>query len=143
MSIQYVAGDLFVNVHEVQALAQGCNCIGVMGAGIAIGMREHYPWKAADVPWVFNLATQKNTSTSRAQYPHIETSLREMRRLADAEGIESIAMPRIGAGLGGLSWAINCYLRRHMDAKLAPSLGYFCFNSAAILAQRGDKSPSK
>ena len=27
-----------------------------------------------------------------------------MRRQADAEGITSIAMPRIGVGYGGLSW---------------------------------------
>jgi O-acetyl-ADP-ribose deacetylase (regulator of RNase III) len=30
--------------------------------------------------------------------------LKEMRRQADAEGITSIAMPRIGVGYGGLSW---------------------------------------
>ena len=27
-----------------------------------------------------------------------------MRKLADDEGIESIAIPRIGVGYGGLSW---------------------------------------
>jgi O-acetyl-ADP-ribose deacetylase (regulator of RNase III) len=27
-----------------------------------------------------------------------------MRELADAEGLRSIAMPRIGVGYGGLSW---------------------------------------
>ncbi|MFL5340173.1 MAG: Appr-1-p processing protein, partial [Gemmataceae bacterium] len=27
-----------------------------------------------------------------------------MRQLADTEGVTRIAMPRIGTGLGGLSW---------------------------------------
>ena len=31
-------------------------------------------------------------------------ALRNMRRQADREGVASIAMPRIGAGYGGLSW---------------------------------------
>jgi O-acetyl-ADP-ribose deacetylase (regulator of RNase III) len=43
MVIHYVAGDLFANEHGAQALAHGCNCIGSMGAGIAVGFRERYP----------------------------------------------------------------------------------------------------
>lgn len=31
-------------------------------------------------------------------------TLKRMREQADREGIQSIAMPRIGAGYGGLSW---------------------------------------
>lgn len=129
MPIRYVAGDLFENEHQAQALAHGCNCQGAMGAGIAVGFRERYPamyaayrqrckasprqfnpgdvflWKADDQPWVFNLATQEDYWRSRATYDAIERALRAMRAQADAEGIASIAMPRIGAGHGGLSWA--------------------------------------
>ncbi len=43
MPIRYVAGDLFANDYQAQALAHGCNCQGSMGAGIAVGFREHYP----------------------------------------------------------------------------------------------------
>lgn len=35
----------------------------------------------------------------------VETALKTMRQLADAEQINSIAIPRIGAGYGGLSWS--------------------------------------
>ena len=38
-----VAGDLFANVHDVQAFAHGCNCQGSMGAGIAVTFRTRYP----------------------------------------------------------------------------------------------------
>jgi O-acetyl-ADP-ribose deacetylase (regulator of RNase III) len=128
MPIQFVSGDLFANEYQAQALAHGCNCQGSMGAGIAVGFRERYPamyaeyrrrckaaprqfnpgdvflWKADDQPWVFNLATQEDYWRSRATYDTIERVLQAMRAQADAEGIQSIAMPRIGAGYGGLSW---------------------------------------
>lgn len=99
-----------------------------MGAGIAVGFRERYPdmfeqyralckssprrfdpgdcflYKADGRPWVFNLATQEDYWRSRATYQAIELSLTRMRELADAEGVRSIALPRVGAGKGGLSW---------------------------------------
>ena len=128
MAIEYVSGDLFANRYNVQALAHGCNCQGSMGAGIAVGFRERYPsmyeeyrrrckaaprqfnpgdsflWKAEGKPWVFNLATQEDTWRSRATYEWIEQALETMKKEADAEGVRTIAIPRIGAGYGGLSW---------------------------------------
>src|SRR4051794_13335214 len=128
MPIEIVSGDLFDNAHGVRAFAHGCNCQGSMGAGIAKTFRARYPemheeyrkrckaeprqfnlgdcwlWKAEDQPWVFNLGTQEGYWRSRASYEAIEAALRRMRKQADAEGITSIAMPRIGVGYGGLSW---------------------------------------
>lgn len=129
MAIQMVSGDLFVNRYGAQALAQGVNCQGSMGAGIAVGFRERYPamyaeyrrrckaqprelnpgevflWRADDgQPWVFNLATQENYWHSRATYAAVEQALRQTRALAEAASVRSIAAPRIGAGYGGLSW---------------------------------------
>lgn len=128
MPIEFINGNLFDNVRGVQAFAHGCNCLGSMGAGIAKAFRERYPamyeeyrrrckaqprefnlgdawlWKDADRAWVFNLGTQEGYWRSRATYDAVEQSLTAMRRTADAEGVRSIAMPRIGAGLGGLSW---------------------------------------
>jgi O-acetyl-ADP-ribose deacetylase (regulator of RNase III)/catechol 2,3-dioxygenase-like lactoylglutathione lyase family enzyme len=128
MPVQFVAGDLFENVHHAQAFAHGCNCQGSMGAGIATGIRARYPemferyramckaeprqfnlgdawlWKSDDQPWVFNLGTQEGIWRARASYEAIETSLRSMRVQAEAENIRSIAAPRIGVGYGGLSW---------------------------------------
>ena|SRR5258708_3102620 len=128
MSIQIVEGDLFLNKYNVQAFAHGCNCIGSMGAGIAVEVKRRYPdmyeeyhrrckanprefnlgdsflWKANGKPWIFNLATQENTWTKRATYKGVETALENMKEQADAEHITNIAMPRIGAGYGGLSW---------------------------------------
>ena len=128
MPIQFVSGDLFKNRLKAQALAHGCNCAGSMGAGIAVAFRERYPemyeeyrrrckaeprqfnpgdvflWKNDDRPWVFNLATQERYWRGRATYEAIEACLVKMRQLADGQGIGRVSMPRIGAGLGGLSW---------------------------------------
>jgi hypothetical protein len=53
---------------------------------------------------VFNLGTQEGYWHARASYEAIEESLKRMRALADAEGVERIALRRIGVGYGGLSW---------------------------------------
>src|SRR3954452_10365130 len=128
MPIQLISGDLFDNEHGARAFAHGCNCQGSMGAGIAKTFRDRYPqmyeeyrrrckaeprefnlgdawlWKADDRPWVFNLGTQEGVWRARASYEAIEAALTSMRRQADHEGITSIAVPKIGAGYGGLSW---------------------------------------
>src|SRR5262245_45353328 len=128
MPIHFVSGDLFANAHGVQAYAHGCNCQGSMGAGIAKCFRERYSemyeqyrarckanprefnlgdvwlWKEEHKPYVFNLGTQEGYWHARASYAAIEQALKRMRELADAEGIRSIAAPRIGVGYGGLSW---------------------------------------
>src|SRR5262249_47294384 len=61
-------------------------------------------WKDARRPWVFNLGTQEGYWRDRASYEAVERSLRRVRALADYEGVESLAVPRIGVGSGGLSW---------------------------------------
>jgi O-acetyl-ADP-ribose deacetylase (regulator of RNase III) len=65
---------------------------------------DAFLWRAQGQPWVFNLATQEDYWRSRATYEAVEQALANMRAQAEREGISSIAMPRIGAGYGGLSW---------------------------------------
>ncbi len=127
MPIEYVTGDLFVNRVKAEALAHGCNCAGSMGAGVAVGFKERYPamfdefrrrckakppefalgdvflWREDGKPAVFNLGTQPRPGRG-ATYPVVETALKALRAAADDAGIRSIAVPRIAAGYGGLSW---------------------------------------
>ncbi|MDB5307623.1 MAG: phosphatase [Gemmataceae bacterium] len=127
MPIEWVSGDLFKNRMKADALGHGCNCAGSMGAGIAVGFRERYPamfeeyrrrckakpseftmggvflWREEGKPAVFNLGTQPRPGRG-ATYEAVETALKAMRHRADEEGIHSIAVPRIAAGYGGLSW---------------------------------------
>lgn len=43
MTFQIIKGDLFDPEHEFDALAQGVNTFGLMGAGIAVPFRTKYP----------------------------------------------------------------------------------------------------
>jgi O-acetyl-ADP-ribose deacetylase (regulator of RNase III) len=128
VTIHYIQGDIFKNAYNVQAFGHGCNCQGVMGAGIAKEFHKRYPqmyeeyrrrckveprqfnlgdvffWKEDNQPAVFNLATQEHYIRAKADYTAIKKSLSEMKAQAVEHGISTIAIPRIGAGLGGLSW---------------------------------------
>lgn len=127
MPVEYVTGDVFVNRVGAEALAHGCNCAGSMGAGVAVGFRDRYPamfeefrrrcrakpkefdlgsvflWREPGLPAVFNLGTQPRPGRG-ATYPIVETALKALRAAADEAGIRTLAMPRIAAGYGGLSW---------------------------------------
>ncbi len=43
MTVSYITGDLFDPSLKFDALAHGCNCSGVMGAGIAREFKRRYP----------------------------------------------------------------------------------------------------
>lgn len=43
MSFEIIQGDLFVNDFNFDALAQGVNCQGLMGAGIAVEFKRRWP----------------------------------------------------------------------------------------------------
>ncbi len=122
MSCTEITGDLFSA--GTQAIAHGVNCKGLMGAGIAAEFARRYPrmkqayikrcelglmkpssfffW-AGDQPLIYNLATQMMPGRD-ARLTWIERSVDNMLTHAVSCGIQSIAMPRIGCGIGGLNW---------------------------------------
>ncbi len=122
--IKYInKGDIF-KIPGVKNYAHGCNCAGAMGKGIAVQFKKMFPemylqykrlclegiFLPGDVfvykyseGFVFNLGTQ-STWRTKATLSNIRESLTKMMAIAEEKGIDSIAMPRIGAGLGGLPW---------------------------------------
>jgi O-acetyl-ADP-ribose deacetylase (regulator of RNase III) len=121
MPIEYRIGDLFTT--DAQAMAHGCNLTGTMGAGIAKSFRNEYPamyeiyreicmvggftpgtyyaYRAPDGKLIFNLFTQRYPGRD-ARCEWIESSL--TKALNDHANLKSLALPQIGAGLGGLKW---------------------------------------
>lgn len=116
-------GDIF-SLKGVSSYAHGCKCAGAMGKGIALQFRNRYPvmykeykllcqsgqFNPGDVfdynygeGYVYNLATQQSWRT-QAKIEYIKSALNEMCKLAISQNVKSIAMPAIGAGLGGLHW---------------------------------------
>lgn len=122
--IRYIEkGDIF-RIEGVTSYAHGCNCAGAMGKGIALQFRNKFPdmyikykqlckegeFCPGDVfdydyggGHIYNLGTQVTWRT-RAEIEYIENSLNRMFYLAVRNDVKAIAMPAIGAGLGGLKW---------------------------------------
>lgn len=122
MTFTMVTGDLFQL--GLPAIGHGCNCVGAMGAGIAVEFRRRFPdmyeqyrelcakgdfqlgdifvWEAPGVV-VYNLATQPIPQPS-ATLDAIDTSIRAALADAASRGLPRLGVPRIGAGLGGLTW---------------------------------------
>lgn len=121
--IEYVVGDLFAGDESV--IAHGCNTRGVMGAGIARAVQEYYwddvflPYAKACNGWefvpgsaqrcvtenrvVYNLGTQDDPGPC-AKYWWVLLSFANMFEQMHVHGETRVAVPRIGAGIGGLDW---------------------------------------
>jgi len=113
-----------------QALVNAVNTQGVMGAGLALQFRMHWPRMFAEYKrfcaqgqlqpgnlqpvkvnpdgvfpeWVFNVATKDHwKQPSRIEW--VGQGIAEIRRAIRSIGIASIAVPALGCGLGGLQFA--------------------------------------
>jgi O-acetyl-ADP-ribose deacetylase (regulator of RNase III) len=129
MKIEYRQGDLFQT--DIRFIAHGCNAQGVMGKGVAKLVRDLYPqayaayrnlWlrNSALVPGtvqfvdcgdkvIINAITQKNFAkayndpTRYVSYDAVAECMAEINRLIEGQ---QLALPRIGAQLGGGKWEI-------------------------------------
>ncbi|WP_264536544.1 macro domain-containing protein [Flavobacterium sp. N1736] len=123
--ISYIEFGNIFKLEGVTSFAHGCNCAGAMGKGIALQFKQKYPkmyleynklckegqFSLGDLltykhenEVIFNLGTQKTWRTN-ADISAIESSLNKMLLYASKNNIFKIALPKIGAGLGGLNWS--------------------------------------
>lgn len=124
--IRYTQGDL-LHAPE-QAITNAVNTVGVMGKGLALQFKQRFPenfraYAAAcqmgevkvgqmfvtrrEPPegprWIINFPTKQDwRHPSRLEW--VESGLHDLRRVLLAEGIRSVALPKLGCGLGGLDW---------------------------------------
>jgi O-acetyl-ADP-ribose deacetylase (regulator of RNase III) len=114
----------------VEALVNTVNTEGVMGKGIALQFKQAYPemfkayesaCKAREVSlghvhvydlgglvggprWIINFPT-KGHWKSKSRLADIKVGLEDLVRKVKELGIQSIAVPPLGCGYGGLDWA--------------------------------------
>lgn len=125
--VETVSGNLLKA--DVDALVNTVNTKGVMGKGIALQFKRAFPanykaYKAAcdagrvelgrmfvfdngriERPYfIINFPT-KGHWKARSRIADIEAGLADLRRLLTELEVESVAIPPLGAGLGGLDWA--------------------------------------
>lgn len=131
MKIEYIQGDLFRTEHEL--LLHGCNSKGVMGSGVAKIVKALYPnnyeayalWCSKGfrlgqylaVPErgkvIINAVTQQNygkvseqTGPNPVRYVSYDAIAEIFASLNKVYANSTIAMPRIGAALGGGDWSV-------------------------------------
>lgn len=133
MSLIFLSGNLFES--DAQTIGHGCNTKGIMSAGIAREFKQRYPYMYEEYryrcrnnmfnpggyylykdaePWVLNFATQADRGGAKIEY--VEKCFVDFISYYREEGISSLAIPRIAAGLGGLEWQdVKCLLIDILD----------------------------
>lgn len=120
-----VVGNIFDS--KAQTIVNTVNCVGVMGKGLALQFKRHFPdmykdyvWKCkkGEVklgrPYLFKHTTHrwillfptKDDWRSKSKLSDIEEGLKWLKDHYEKWGIKSLAVPPLGCGLGGLDWGI-------------------------------------
>ncbi len=127
--IYELTGDILKS--QAQAIAHGVAPNDHFDRGLALSLRERWPsmakdfrhyarqdhpkpgslwfWGGAGGVRVFNLLTQEGSHEhgshpGKATVSHVRHALQALAKEIQAEGIESIALPRLATGVGGLDW---------------------------------------
>lgn len=124
--IEYKTGDLLTE--DAEAIVNTVNCAGVMGRGIALQFKKAFPenfkayaaaYKREEVRpgrmflyeiggltnplYIINFPTKRHWR-GKSRIEDIEAGLQDLVRVIQEKQIHSIALPPLGAGLGGLEW---------------------------------------
>lgn len=120
MSLKIITGNIFTT--NCQTIVNTVNCVGVMGAGIALEFRLRYPdmheryielceknkidigllwiYKSSE-KWILNFPTKKHWKyPSKKEYLHY--GLEKFVSTYKEKGITSIAFPLLGSDRGGI-----------------------------------------
>jgi O-acetyl-ADP-ribose deacetylase (regulator of RNase III) len=126
MTFSIIQGDLFDPAHEFEALAQGVNTQGLMGAGIAVPFREKWPEMYEDYkkvcekfgpslgglvhtyrnwytpePTIYNMFSQVMPGRN-GDYRLLQQAAIQVRFDAEDMLLERVGLPWIGCGIAGL-----------------------------------------
>lgn len=107
---------------QCQTLVNTINCVGVMGKGLALEMKNRYPdmfeqyktycfqklidigklWLyKSDNKWILNFPTKKHWNNN-SEYEYIELGMKKFLETYKSKNIKTIAFPMLGCSNGGL-----------------------------------------
>lgn len=132
--VKVLIGDIFKS--DAQTLVNTVNTVGVMGKGIALGFRKHFPemyedylrrcekhevrlgrpylYRRAIPPNIINFPT-KDHWRSVSRLSDITTALKYLEAHIHEWGVTSLAVPPLGCGEGQLEWrVVGKTLYRHL-----------------------------
>jgi O-acetyl-ADP-ribose deacetylase (regulator of RNase III) len=121
--MKFVSGDMFETPADIRV--NTVNCVGVMGAGVALAFKTKYPamfraykaacdaqevqpgklniWRTLDGEWVINFPTKRHWREN-SRYEDIELGLVALRDYLAGQGRVRVTLPALGCGHGGLDW---------------------------------------
>lgn len=122
MAVTYTTGDILRA--DAHCLINTVNCEGYMGKGIAYQFKLEFPENNQSyvsacrsgklVPGTLHCFSEKgklivnfptkNRWRENSRMEYIQLGLNELRRLIREKGIQSVAVPPLGCGNGGLDW---------------------------------------
>lgn len=122
--LEFTKGDIFDIAVDIRV--NTVNCVGAMGAGVALAFKQRYPamfkdyqaackaglvrpgkmhiWKPLDGDWIINFPTKRDWRES-SRYEDIDAGLDDLKNYLISVGSVSVALPALGCGNGGLDWA--------------------------------------
>lgn len=123
MPLKLLDGSLFDA--PTPSIGQGVNIRGVMGSGIAVEFRRRFPdmyeeyrelclsgglfpgevhrFENSDGTVIYNIASQDDPGRN-ARLEWLEDGVDTALTLLRENGEDTLALPRIGCGIGGLDW---------------------------------------
>lgn len=141
-NIEFTHGNLLTA--KAEALVNTVNCVGVMGRGIALQFKKAFPENFREYQtackreqvrpgqmfitervglghprYIINFPTKRHWK-GKSRMEDIEAGLVALAADIQRLGITSIAIPPLGAGLGGLDWA---QVRKRIEATLGSLQG--------------------
>jgi O-acetyl-ADP-ribose deacetylase (regulator of RNase III) len=132
--LHFTTGDMFETPADIRV--NTVNCVGVMGAGVALAFKNRYPgmfkeykrecnaerirpgqlhvWKTLTGDWIINLPTKRHWR-QHSSYEDIESGLVALREYLSTFGPVRVALPALGCGHGGLDWnKVSEMIRKHL-----------------------------
>jgi O-acetyl-ADP-ribose deacetylase (regulator of RNase III) len=138
--IKFTKGDILTA--DAEALINTVNCVGVMGRGIALQFKNKFPenfkvyataCKRQEIlpgkmfvfdtgalifpRYIINFPTKRHWK-GKSRMEDIDSGLEDLVRVIEEKNIQSIALPPLGSGLGGLDWR---EVRNHIENALYSS----------------------
>jgi O-acetyl-ADP-ribose deacetylase (regulator of RNase III) len=157
-----VLPDKTVFDSNARTLVNPVNCVGVMGKGLALAIKNRYPEvfdkyviacesgnmgigklqlvKMKD-RWILNFPTKKHwRGASKLEY--IEAGLKKFVKTYRRRQITSVAFPPLGCGHGGLKWdVVEPLIRRYLEG-LGNIEIFFCLGQGNNSEARTRSTPN-
>jgi O-acetyl-ADP-ribose deacetylase (regulator of RNase III) len=161
--VDFRTGDILRT--DVEALVNTVNCVGIMGRGVALQFKKAFPanFKAyesackrhevqpgqmfvyetgfvGNPKFIINFPTKRHWR-GKSRIEDIESGLRALTEVIKERHIQSVAMPPLGSGLGGLHWPD---VRRRIEefARELPEVSFTVFEPRADAADTDTVKPS-